>query len=58
METTTEIEKSEKVGNKVIEVLNLEPIKIGKQKTYSTMWGEKTAIGLGRTILNIVDEVI
>lgn len=41
------------IGQKVSELLNL---KINKQGKVKTSWGDKTWVGLGASILRIVEE--
>jgi hypothetical protein len=47
---------NEKIGNSVINFLNLKAIKGTEPKQYNTEWGTKTAKGLGASIERIIEE--
>ena len=47
-------EQAEKLGKLVINLLELKKTNLGR---YDTTWGTKTELGLGLTILRLVNEV-
>tara|TARA_R110000764_G_scaffold211319_5_gene297390 strand:- start:775 stop:987 length:213 start_codon:yes stop_codon:yes gene_type:complete len=54
---TSEIDQAEAFGQRVIDILFLKPVKPGKKREYfETVYGEKTNIGVGRSIIQILEE--
>jgi hypothetical protein len=50
-------EQAAKLGQRVIDVLELKPLRRKlDEPRYDTAWGNKTAIGMGRTIARLVAE--
>jgi len=45
--------KEEQLGKKIVEILNLKKNKNGK---YNTTWGNKTMLGLGATMITIMEQ--
>ena len=56
-ESTEEMQTAEAVGKKTAMILNLKPLRGTRCTEYGTQWGDKTALGLGRSIISIVDEM-
>ena len=55
-EKDTEMIRAEQLGKRVAILLNLKPLRGYKRTEYGTQFGEKTALGLGRTIINFIEE--
>lgn len=47
-----EFKSDEELGNNLVQVLQLNPNKMGR---YNTSWGDRTAVGLARTIRRVLD---
>lgn len=47
-------EKIEELGTEIAKLVNLKLDK--KTKMYDTQWGTKSAVGLGRCILRLIEE--
>lgn len=48
-------ERQERLGNRLIEVLNL---KVAKNGRVDTALGEKVPVGLGRLVVDLVEEIV
>jgi len=54
----SEIDQAEAFGQRVINALFIQPVPGGgKRKNYETVYGLKTDIGVGRTIIQILEEI-